>query len=111
VSGGQTARQVITTLVSDQKTQDASQTQNWVDLVSGSQTSQGDDLAAAAQVLGSYSGTQLAADGSTFATDTQAFLSDESGGVMPGWITPYRQVETDIHQLASDCNMAWPSPS
>lgn len=108
---GMTASQVIAGLVSDQKSQDKSQTQNWVDLVSGSETSQGSDLDAAAQSLGSYSGTQLATDASQFATDAQTFLSDQSGGLMPGWITEYRQVETDIHTLASDCGKSFPRPA
>ena len=83
-NNGQTASQLTSVLASDQKSQDATLEQNWVGLTDGSQTSQGDDLAAAAQVLGSYSGTQVAADGSTFATDVQTFLSDQSGGLMPG---------------------------
>ncbi len=108
---GQTASQVIGVLVSDQKSQDAQLSQNWVGLTDGTQTSQGDDLAAAAQVLGSYSGTQLAADGSTFATDAQTFLSDQSGGIMPGWTPEYRQVASDIHALASDCSQGWTAPA
>lgn len=108
---GMTASQVIAQLVSDQKSQDASQEQNWVDLVSGSQTGQGSDLAAAAQSLGSYSGTQLAADASQFGTDAQTFLSDQSGGLLPGWVTEYRQVETDIHKLADDCGQSFPRPA
>ena len=48
------ASQVIGTLVSDQKSQDASLEQNWVNLADGSQTQQGNDLAAAVQSLASY---------------------------------------------------------
>jgi hypothetical protein len=107
----QTASQVIGVLVSDQKSQDAQLEQNWVNLTDGSETSQGDDLAAAAQVLGSYSGTQLAADGSTFTTDAQTFLSNQSGGLMPGWTPEYRQVASDIHVLASDCGQSWTAPA
>lgn len=107
----QTANQVIGVLVSDQKSQDATLEQNWVDLTDGSQTSQGDDLAAAVQVLGSYGGTQVAADGSTFATDVQTFLSDQSGGLMPGWTSEYRQVTADIHALAADCGQGWTAPA
>lgn len=106
-----TTSQVIAQLVSDQKSQDASEEQNWVDLVSGDQTSQGNDLAAAAQSLGNYSGTQLAADASQFATDAQTFLSDQGGGLMPGWVSEYRQVETDIHKLADDCGQSFPRPA
>lgn len=105
-----TASQVIGVLASDQKSQDATLEQNWVGLTDGSQTSQEDDLAAA-QVLGSYGGTQVAADGSTFATDVQAFLSDQSGGLMPGWTSEYRQVTADIHALATDCGQGWTPPA
>lgn len=79
---GMTASQVIAALVADQKSQDASEEQGWVSLVDGSQTSQGNDLAAAAQSLGSYSGTQIAADASQFAADAQTFLGDESSGLV-----------------------------
>ena len=82
-----------------------------MDLVSGDQTSQGDDLAAAAQSLGNYSGTQLAADASLLATDAQTFLSDQSGGLMPGWPSEYRQVTADIHKLADDCGQSFPNPA
>ena len=82
-----------------------------MDLVNGSQTSQGNDLAAAVQSLGNYSGTQLAADASQFATDAQTFLSDQSGGLMPGWTSEYRQVTADIHTLAADCGQSFPSPA
>ena len=82
-----------------------------MDLVSGDQTSQGNDLAAAAQSFGNYSGTELAADASQFATDAQTFLSDQSGGLMPGWPSEYRQVTTDIHKLADDCGQSFPNPA
>jgi type IV pilus biogenesis protein CpaD/CtpE len=106
-----TVTQVITAVVSDQKSQDASMGQGWVNLTDGSQTSQGNDLAAAASVLGSYAGTQLAADGSEFATDAQAFLSDESGGLMPGWTAPYRLIQHDIAKLGADCGVSYTVPA
>jgi hypothetical protein len=108
---GMTATQVIATLVHDQKSQDASQTQGWVDLVSGSQTSQGGDLAAAASALGSYASTQVAADSSTFATDANTFLTDQSGGLMPGWVSEYRAVQYDIAKLAADCGVSYTVPA
>jgi hypothetical protein len=108
---GMTASAVIAVLVKDQKSQDASATQGWVDLVSGSETGQGSDLDAAAQALGSYSGTQLATDASQFGTDAQTFLSDQSSGLQPGWITEYRQVATDIHKLAADCGQSFATPA
>ena len=79
-------------------------------LTDGNPTRQGNDLQAAASALGSYAGTQLSADGSEFATDVQTFMGDESGGLMPGWVTPYRQVAIDIHALATDCDEGWPVP-
>jgi len=108
---GMTASAVIAVLVKDQKSQDASETQGWVDLVSGSETGQGSDLDAAAQALGSYSGTQLATDASQFGTDAQTFLSDQSSGLQPGWITEYRQVAADIHKLAADCGQSFATPA
>jgi len=108
---GMTASQVIAQLVSDQKSQDASEEQNWVDLLSGNQTSQGNNLAAAAQSLGGYGdGSQVAADGSQLATDVQTFLTDQDGGLMPGWVGEYRHVETDIHKLADDCGQHFHRP-
>ena len=106
-----TAMQVIATLVQDQKSQDASEEQNWVGLTDGSQTSQGDDLAAAASALGSYADTQVAADGSTFATDANTFLTDQSGGLIPGWISEYRAVQNDIAKLAADCGVSYTLPA
>jgi hypothetical protein len=106
-----TASQVIAQLVSDQKSQDASMEQGWVDLTDGSQTSQGDDLSAAASALGSFAATQVAADGSAFATDVNTFLSDESGGLMPGWVSDYRAVQHDIAALAGDCDIAYTVPA
>lgn len=106
-----TASQVIAVLVADQKSQDASLQENWVDVVTGNQTSQGSDLAAAAQSLGNYSGTQLAADASQFASDVQTFLADQGSGLMPGWPSEYRQVTADIHTLADDCGQSFPTAS
>ncbi len=105
---GLTASQVIAQLVTDQKSQDAQLEQGWVDLTDGTPTNQGTDLQGAASALGSYAGTQLAADGSQLATDAQAFLTDQSGGLMPGWPSEYDAVAADIHKLASDCGMPFP---
>jgi hypothetical protein len=108
---GEEAQVVIATLKSDQQRQDSALEQNWVDLTDGTPTSQGNDLQAAASEVGSYAGTQLSADGSQFATDAGAFMSDESGGLMPGWPAPYDQVSKDIHALATDCGEGWPVPA
>lgn len=108
---GEEAQVVIATLKSDQQQQDSALEQNWVDLTDGTPTSQGNDLQAAASALGGYAGTQLSADGSQFATDAGAFMSDESGGLMPGWPAPYDQVSKDIHALATDCGEGWPVPA
>jgi hypothetical protein len=105
---GMTASQVIRMLVSDQKSQDKALEENWVTVTDGSETSQGNDLDAAAQSLGSYSGTELAADASQFASDVQTFLTDQSGGLLPGWPSEYDAVATDIHRLADDCDMSFP---
>ena len=104
-----TFSQVLGWLVSDQESQDVRLNEGWVEVASGSQTSQGNDLAAAAQSLGNYSHTQLAADASQFTTEVQTFLSDQSSGLMPGWTTEYRQVAADIHRLADDCGLSFPS--
>jgi hypothetical protein len=105
---GMTASQVIRMLVSDQKSQDKALEENWVTVTDGSETSQGNDLDAAAQSLGSYNGTELAADASQFASDVQTFLTDQSGGLLPGWPSEYDAVAADIHRLADDCDMSFP---
>jgi hypothetical protein len=106
-----TFSQVIGWLVADQASQDVSLEEGWVELASGRQTSQGNDLAAAAQSLGTYSGTRLAADASQFAAEAQTFLRDQSSGLRPGWTSEYRQVAADIHKLADGCGLSFPGPA
>jgi hypothetical protein len=67
-------------------------------------------MAAAAQALGDYNGTQLASDSSEFSSDAQTFLSDQDGGLLPGWITEYRQIHSDVQQLADDCGQSYTDP-
>jgi hypothetical protein len=108
---GMTFAQVLGWLVADQESQDVSLEQGWVEVTSGSQTSQGNDLAAAAQSLSNYSGTQLAADASHFVIQAQTFLSDQSSGLMPGWTSEYQQIAADIHKLADQCGLSFPRPA
>jgi hypothetical protein len=115
LASGQTAQADISTLVADQKSQDSSQTQNWVLLVpdaSGNAlTSQGQDLQNAVTDFAPYtSGSQLASDAATFSGDATTFLTDQSSGLYPGWVSEYRPIEHDIHNLAVDCGMKYNVP-
>jgi hypothetical protein len=43
-------------------------------------------------------------------SDTQTFLGDQSGGLLPGWVPEYRAIQHDIHHLAADCGMTYNLP-
>jgi hypothetical protein len=103
---------VIKPVVKDQASQDASLEQGWVDLVapdSGTNlTSQGQDLQNAANATTSISTgpaptSLLGIDVLSFYTDANAFLNDESVGLMPGWIQPYDALKSDIQAIAALC--------
>ncbi len=100
---------VMEPVVSDQASQDANQTQNWVGLVpapsGGSDlTSQGVDLQIAARAAGSVSGVgQLAAGTRAFSDAAGMFLADQGDGLMPGWDQEYKPLEADIKAIAALC--------
>jgi hypothetical protein len=110
---GETAKQTIAALVADQRSQDKSEEQNWVDVVEGTPTSQGQDLQSASNDFGAFSSstTQLAFDAATFSTDASTFLSDQSGGLLPGWVSEYRAIQHDIEALADDCGLSYKLPA
>jgi hypothetical protein len=91
-------------VVSDQKSQDASLEQNWVGLVDGTPTSQGSDLQAAVSATNGVSvSDQLSQQAQQFNTDATTFLSDQSGGLVPGWTTEYNALKADIYAMARTC--------
>lgn len=101
---------VISTLVGDQRSQDKTLEENWVNVVNGSLTSQGQDLqagiSATAQASTSSAASQLTTDAQSFHNDASTFLSDQSGGLMPGWPSEDDTVKADIKRLAADCGIA-----
>ena len=115
LGSGSDTRAVITGLVTDQKSQDASEEQGWVLLVpdqSGNYlTSQGQDLQNAASDFQSASGSGLGSDATSLATDASTFLSDQSGGLLPGWVPEYRAIQHDLEKLAGDCSIVYTVPS
>ena len=107
LADGNAASEVIQTLVQDQKSQNAALEEGWVNVVDGTPTSEGDDLQAAVTDFTPYAtgSSQLASDAAAFDSDASQFLSDQSGGLMPGWPAEAGQVEQDIHNLAADCGI------
>jgi len=102
-------------VVSDQASQDASEEQNWVELVpsagGGSNlTNQGQDLQnAASMAQNAPSGSTLGADLQAFANGASAFLANEDQGLYPGWNSFYQPLRTDIYAISHLCG--WPSSS
>jgi hypothetical protein len=102
-------------VVSDQASQDASEEQNWVELVpsdgGGSNlTDQGQDLQnAASMAQNAPSGSTLGADLQAFANGANAFLTNEDQGLYPGWNGYYQPLRTDIYAISHLCG--WPSSS
>lgn len=103
---------VMTPVVADQKSQDASETQNWVNLVPSNSggsdlTSQGQDLQNALSSIGNITGTNtLTGDLQAFVTDGNNFLTDEGNGLMPGWTSGYNQLKGVIYSIASLCGIS-----
>jgi len=105
---GLTAKQAIAMLVQDQKAQNKALEENWVGVLSGSLTSEGQDLQEAVNGFSPYASlglTTLETDITQFDTDATTFMSDQSGGLMPGWTAEAGQIESDIHALALDCGI------
>jgi hypothetical protein len=102
-------------VVSDQASQDASDEQNWVELVpfdSGRSnlTDQGQDLQnASSMAQNAPGGSALGADLQAFATGANAFLTNEDQGVYPGSNSYYQPLRTDIYAISRLCG--WPSSS
>lgn len=46
-----------------------------------------------------------------FSDDASQFLSDESGGLMPGWPSEYGPIEHDIAALAAQCKISYTPPA
>jgi hypothetical protein len=85
LASGSTAQSDISALVQDQKSQDSSEEQNWVNMVDGSLTSQGQDLQNAVTDFGPYtSGSQLASDASQFSSDASTFHKRPVRRSIPG---------------------------
>lgn len=103
----------IAILVADQKLQDASQTQNWVNLTDGSLTSQGSDLEAAEIDFTPWDNIPggIDLDTTRFDQDANTFLTDQSSGLMPGWVSEYRAVQHDVAALAKDCGISYTIPA
>jgi len=109
--------QTISTLVADQNSQNKNLEENWVGVLSGAPTSQGQDLQSAisgftpdASVASPARPSSLPADMGTFDTDAGAFLNDQSGGLQPGWPTEAGAIEQDIKSLADDCKIKFIIP-
>lgn len=112
-SSGQTFRDMVAAVASDQISQDKGLQENWVEIVSGNPTRQGQDLQSlinATNNVPSPTPDPLATDAKSFNFHASTFLSDESSGLMPGWPSEYRAVERDIRSLAQDCRIT-PLPS
>jgi hypothetical protein len=98
----------MTPVIQDQKSQDDSETQNWVllvpDISGNSLTSQGQDLQNAIDATNNASAAgKLGDDVQSFNSDATAFLSDESGKLMPGWNAEYHALKNDIYNIRTDC--------
>lgn len=99
---------VMAPVIKDQQSQDKSLEQNWVLLVpdasNNSLTSQGQDLQNAIDATDNVTAAgKLGNDVQSFNSDAQTFLTDESGGLMPGWTPEYKSLKSDIYAIKSDC--------
>lgn len=97
----------------DAVSQDQSMTQNWVDLVSGSLTSQGNDLQGLANAFQPYpaDSSPLATAGQQLSTDVFTFTADQESGLQPGWLPEYRALQHDIAALGGMCDTPYSLPS
>ncbi len=97
----------VATLVADQRAQNNALQENWVNVVTGAPTTQGSDLQNA------INATNNAPAGSAYAQlnqDASQFMSDQGGGLMPGWPAEYGAIEHDIAALASKCGISYQPP-
>ena len=97
----------VAALVADQRAQNAALQEGWVGVVDGSLTAAGTDLQDAATAASNSSDPASA----QFSTDASQFLSDQSGGLMPGWPSGYGPIEHDIAALAANCGISYMPPA
>jgi hypothetical protein len=96
----------------DQHKQDKAEEQNWVNLVDGTPTNQGNDLTTLASDLGTGLTASapsrpyyLTHDAITFENDWNTFQTDQGSGLAPGWTSEYNAIKWDIRQLVIDCGV------
>jgi hypothetical protein len=111
-SNGDTASGDVGSLVADQNAQNKTLTQNWVNIVNGNPTQLGNNLQAVANDFAPYvrQGTSaLAIVAKSFVNDANTFMTNEDGGLMPGWNSTYNAIAKDIGQMANVCGLAPPT--
>lgn|GEM_PF-1579224 len=113
LAGGSTASSVISGLVQDQDAQNKAVQEGWVGVLDGILTRQGQDLQKAVNDFAPYAtgAGPLSAAAVVFGTGVAKFLSDQAGGLQPGWPAEAGQIEQDIHVLAAACGIPMTIPS
>lgn len=106
VQSGNTIQADVQAVVADQKSQDQSSSENWVNLIDGSLTAQGNDLNRLVGDIKPYklvAGAGLTTDVNRFYADATTFISDQSNGLVPSWSSEYDALKADIYKLGKDC--------
>jgi hypothetical protein len=92
--------------VSDLKTEDAKLQEAWVSVGDSA------DLQTLITDTNGVSGSdRLDMDAATFNSDANAYLSDNSPYLAPGWDTGFDRVTNDINALANDCGQSTAPPN